>query len=311
MRAGMRQVKARRIRKPHIIDSRPLGQLSLALLLVALALGGWGYLTLEISRAKQSLSHPVWPTLKQLGLGQLGHDQSDPEPSAPAASVVNPSATSVSDTEPPEADAPDEVWSVATLLGVNPPKAADFEQLEQRRAELKDEIAVLEERLQRLTTDRQTETKGVQHAQDQIRQLQTENATLRSQIAFLNQLFGGDDGPIEISDLALAREGNERMRYWFKVSRTDPNGEMFRGIVKIQLRGQMQGEERYFDLSELTDNALEGHRLGFRYFQEIDGTLSLPPGLEPEELLVVVIPDDQAIGGARRQFEWRIDQDPE
>lgn len=252
MRNGMGQVKVRRIRRPHIIDSRPTGRLGLALLLVAVALGSWAYLALDLT------------------------DASSPLPSAPLAEPV---------------------------------KSEDLTQLEQTRASLEGETARLEQRLQTLAQDRRAESKAVREAQERIRALQTDNARLRSQVAFLTQLFGGDDGPIDISDLALSRESEDSFRYWFKVSRTDAGTQMLTGQVRLQLRGQLDGEERYLSLGELTEDSRDGHRLGFRHFQEIDGTLKLPQDFQPEELLVVVVPDDKATGGARRQFEWRISQD--
>ncbi|MBK5970939.1 MULTISPECIES: DUF6776 family protein [Thiorhodovibrio] len=256
----MGQVKVRRIRQPHIIDSRPTGRLGLALLLVAVALGSWAYLAFDLTGETPFV--PKWPVEQAV--------------EQPAEQPVEP---------------------------------ADLTELKQTREALQDETAQLEQRLQTLTKDHQEENKAVREAQERIRVLQTENAQLRSQVAFLTQLFGGDDGPLDISDLALSRESDNRFRYWFKVSRTNASTDMLTGQVRLQLRGQLQGEERYFSLDELTDDSRDSHRLGFRHFQEIDGTLQLPQDFQPEELLVVVVPDDEATGGARRQFPWQTSQD--
>jgi hypothetical protein len=254
MRKGKGQVKVRRIRRPHIIDSRPTGRLGIALLLLLVALGSWGYLALDLAQEER----------------------------APAQIAV----------APPPAQSPEEV-----------------DQLERQRATLAHESAELEQQLRILTKNRQAESEAVLQAQSEIRQLQSENAQLRSQVAFLSQLFGGDDGPIDISDLALSRADESSFRYWFKVSRTNAGDNMLTGQVRIQVRGRLDNEERYFSLSDLSADDRDGHRLGFRHFQEIDGTLELPQNFVPEELLVIVVPDDKATGGARRQFEWRISQD--
>lgn len=256
MRKGMGQVKVRRIRRPHIIDSRPTGRLGLLLVLLVVALGSWGYLALDLAREQ--------PTSIKVP--------------APANEPVKPS---------------------------------DLDSIEENRATLADETAKLEQRLQSLSEDREAQSEAVRQAQDEIRQLQSENAKLRSQIAFLTQLFGGDDGPITISDLALSSEGEGSVRYWFKVSRTNADEDMLTGQVRMQLRGTIDDQERYFSLSELTENGDDGHRLGFRHFQEIDGTIKLPQNFLPEELLVIVVPDDKAKGGARRQFEWKLSEEPD
>ncbi len=252
MRKGMGQVKVRRIRRPHIIDGRPTGRLGLAIFLVAVALGSWGYLALDLARQQP-----------------------------PAASLPN-----VEQLAPP-----------------------DLTDLEQQRLALTDQASGLERRIKTLTEDHQSERVAVREAQSKIEQLQSENAKLRGQLAFLTQLFGGDGGPIAISDLALASEGENAVRYWFKVSRTDAGETMLTGQVHLQVRGLLDGEERYFSLAELSENGRDGHRLGFRNFQEIDGTLRLPEGFQPDELLVIVAPQDKAIGGAKRQFDWLLSPD--
>lgn len=254
MRKGKGQVKVRRIRRPHIIDSRPTGRLGIALFLLLIALGSWGYLALDLAREERT----------------------------PAQIPI----------APPPAQSPEQV-----------------DQLEQRRATLADETAELEQQLRVLAKDRQAESEAVRQAQSEIRQLQSENAKLRSQVAFLSQLFGGDDGPIDISDLALSRADERTFRYWFKVSRTNAGENMLTGQVRMQIRGRIDNEERYFSLSDVAADERDGHRLGFRHFQEIDGTLELPQDFVPEELLVIVVPDDKTTGGARRQFEWRLSQD--
>jgi hypothetical protein len=252
----MGQVKVRRIRRPHIIDTRPTGRLGLALLLVAVALGSWGYLALDLARDRQSAS----PGESRLAI-------------APT-------------TDPSE-----------------------LERLERSRAELARDTAALEQQLHDLSENRQTQSAAVRDAQETIRQLESENARLRAQVAFLAQLFGGDDGPVEIGDLTLSDAGEQRVRYWFKIARKDAGADMLTGLARLQVRGQMNGSEQYLGLAELTAEKLEGHRLGFRQFQEIDGTLDLPADFEPQEILIVVIPDNQDTGGARRQFEWRLNED--
>lgn len=198
------------------------------------------------------------------------------------------------------------------LDGVTPrvpvAEPADLAALELRRGEIELETADLEARLRDLGEDREAQRQAVREVQERLRLLQSENAQLRAQVAFLSQLFGGDDGPIEIGDLVLSADDEDRVRYWFKVSRTDAGDAMLTGEVRLQVRGQLQGEEHYLDLVALSEGGRDGHRLGFRNFQEIDGTIQLPEDFEPEALLVVVVPDDKATGGAQRQFEWRLGQ---
>lgn len=246
----MPTVKARRIRQPKIRAEHAHGRLVFSILLVLLALGGWGYLAFDLAN------------------GNLRFDLA-------------------------ESPALDE---------------AEIAALASARAKLKEETEALEQRLQSLTEDHQDEAQAVRDAQETIRQLQAENTSLRSQVAFLTQLFGGDDGPIEISDLELSSASDNAVRYWFKVSRTSPAGDMLTGQALLQVRGRYHGEEHYFDLAELTPDAREGHKLGFRQFQEIDGTLTLPDGFTPDELLVIIVPDDKETGGARRHFKWLIDE---
>lgn len=244
----MGQVKARRIRPPQIVQSRPERRIVLILSLLALASAGWIVLALSLTRPIQ-------------------HNE---------------------------------------MVLIEPEfKSEDLSKLEQISTQRREETEVLEHRLRTLRQEHQDEIEATREAQASIRQLQAENAELRSQLDFLTQLLGGDDGSIAISDLALSPTGDNAVRYWFKVSRTDTGEALISGEVRLEVRGQQEGETRYFGLADLTANQRSGHRLGFRNFQEIDGTMELPPDFEPEELLVIVIPDNSSTEGAQRQFDWR------
>lgn len=196
------------------------------------------------------------------------------------------------------------VFDLPRRLEVEP---VDLPKLKQERTQIDEETLVLEQRLQALRQDHRQELDTARALQSRLEQLQEDNARLRSQLDFLTELLGGDDGPIEISDLALSAMEDDGVRYWFKVSRTDADETLINGQVHLEVRGQQQGETRYFGLADLTEDQRSGHRLGFRHFQEIDGTMRLPPDFEPQELLVIVVPEDPSItAGARRQFNWPL-----
>ncbi|HEY7776835.1 MAG TPA: DUF6776 family protein [Kineobactrum sp.] len=81
------------------------------------------------------------------------------------------------------------------------------------------------------------------------------------------------------------------------------------GELYAEVQGELNGERRSFPLGELS-NDLEGTilPLRFRYFQSIEGQLTLPDGFEPQWVSVVASMSSPRKAEAKEQYPWIVQE---
>jgi hypothetical protein len=77
------------------------------------------------------------------------------------------------------------------------------------------------------------------------------------------------------------------------------------GAVKLQLEGIKDGQMASFDAAELVA-AGESYDMAyeFRYFQGLETELALPPGFEPQRMIVEIWPNEARAERINQTFEW-------
>jgi hypothetical protein len=60
---------------------------------------------------------------------------------------------------------------------------------------------------------------------------------------------------------------------------------------------------------ELRDDKQNSIRFRFRYFQNIDGELTVPEGFEPREIMVVAKMTGRNNQRLEKKFDWQLDGD--
>ncbi len=113
---------------------------------------------------------------------------------------------------------------------------------------------------------------------------------------------------IRSMDIAPTEHGNI---YQFRVlvQQNARKQELVSGVLKVQVLGVIAGEERQFDLSELSQQVPNTDiRLRFKYFQAIDGELMLPEGFFPTMLRVSAVSSGQGQTEVVEQFPWAVQE---
>ncbi len=188
-------------------------------------------------------------------------------------------------------------------------KIAQLEQIEQQLTAERDQAqAAIEPLKARAEKHRQ----AAHQAQMQVTTLQNETANLRRQIDELRRLLDPVAGPMTITPPVLMRRSDNVVNYQMQISLTQPriDEEPLEGELVLQVRGHLDGQERYLSLAELTRGQRTAHRIRFRRFQLIEGQLTLPAGFIPDEILVMAIPHDRRIGGTQQLFKWVWSDNP-
>ncbi|QFU74517.1 hypothetical protein EY643_01950 [Halioglobus maricola] len=82
---------------------------------------------------------------------------------------------------------------------------------------------------------------------------------------------------------------------------------LLKGHLSVELDGLLEGEDVSYPLSELSADVDAGKiALRFRYFQSIEGQLTLPEGFEPSQLRLVATATSPRKAEVREAFPWQV-----
>lgn len=139
-----------------------------------------------------------------------------------------------------------------------------------------------------------------------LNEAQQEALDLKKELAFYKSVVSPEQEKrnLAIQTIQLKREDNGEFRYKVMVSQRGRNDKLARGSIDIKVEGQDGGQAKILALSEVSENAKKTTRFGFKYFQNFEGTLSLPATFTPENLRVVVTPSSYGIDKLDELYSW-------
>ena len=140
-----------------------------------------------------------------------------------------------------------------------------------------------------------------------IETLQEINAQLNEEVSFYKGVMAPnfDKKGLRIEKLDITADAGRTVKYSLLLTQVVENHAWLQGEVKISVRGQYGMEEKQLALSELDNEKSDAVRFRFRYFQNINGRMTLPDGFEPRLVIVAA----QSLGGNQRlekDFDWSL-----
>jgi len=82
------------------------------------------------------------------------------------------------------------------------------------------------------------------------------------------------------------------------------------GAVQLSVDGEISGGEKTLDLATLTGGRQQSLRYDFRYFQDFDQELTLPPGFKAAHLVVEVQSNRHDVTPLSQTFLWSVEATP-
>jgi len=146
----------------------------------------------------------------------------------------------------------------------------------------------------------------------QVISLKEEVTSLEEDIAFYRGIMSPDDNRsgLTIGSLNVIGTGGSReYRYKLVVQQLATNHQVLNGHVNFNIVGR-EGDETVslplYRLSAAQDS--ENIRLRFRYFQNIEGRLTLPEGFEPERIEIVARSTGNNPQTVEERFGWLVQE---
>ena len=164
----------------------------------------------------------------------------------------------------------------------------------------------LREKVARLERRHQVDTEAYHEMDLEMRRIQDQILALREEVMFYRRIMSADRGQgLSIQMLTIKPErAGERYHFELVLTRTIDNDRVAEGTVALTILGERGGRPAELSHASVVEST-EGHpEFSFKYFQRIEGLLSLPPGFVPRRVFVKVDVKGEKPSRVEQSFEW-------
>jgi hypothetical protein len=177
------------------------------------------------------------------------------------------------------------------------------DQLESSNTALQDQVLSLE---QSASLDKE----ALNSVQRTIVSLREQISQLEEDVLFYKQIVspGNEETGLMIGQLDLVRRDEAGgIRYRLELKQQGNNDDVITGHVNVNVLGQQEGQEVSIPLRSLSDSIDDlDIKLQFRYFQNIEGELSLPAGFEPQKVQILAVAEGDNAKTVQKSFGWLV-----
>lgn len=171
------------------------------------------------------------------------------------------------------------------------------------------QIDEMRQQLADLNVGKAVDVRANEEVLQTIESLQNQIAEMQEEIRFYKgvMLPNFDEKGLRIERLDMLRtQDPNRIRYRLLLTQVVDKHEYIQGGVVISLLGIRNAVEEKLVLSDLAENTDTPIRFRFRYFQNIDGEMTLPEGFVPKQVIVVATSNGQRSGKLERTFYYAL-----
>jgi hypothetical protein len=173
-----------------------------------------------------------------------------------------------------------------------------------RSAALDKDTEALKARVAMLERSEQVAKAAVGDLQQTLRDREEEIESLRSDLAFYGRLVGGGKREgLAVHIMKVSRVGDSRAwNFIVTLTQNFKRGQDVKGHVTLAVEGVQNGKLSTLDWAALTQGQdPSGIEYGFKYFQQVNGTIMLPEGFQANRVRVRA---DGDAGHVEQDFAW-------
>lgn len=181
-------------------------------------------------------------------------------------------------------------------------------QLQSKTVETED----LSQQVANLTMATEVDKVAGEDVRGEVIQLKNEISALQEDISFYRGLMEPTDnkrgltiGSVDVISTSVPRQ------YEFKVvvQQLTTNHQLLKGTLEFNIIGREGAIYRNIPLKDLSSQVDEDEvRLGFKYFQNIEGRLEIPLGFEPERIEVIARSTGRDAVEVEKNFGWLVQE---
>jgi hypothetical protein len=158
-----------------------------------------------------------------------------------------------------------------------------------------------------LERGRAIDEQALNQARQSIVELETRNAQLRSDLVFYKRIMAPTSvaNGLQIDSLSVDKNLEEGFDFRLVLTQVGNNKRYQSGLVTVNLLSQSGDSADTVSLRDVSPQIDDlAIKFRFRYFQDINGSLTLPDSFEPLAVEVVMQPDGEGATEIKRTFLW-------
>ncbi len=145
-----------------------------------------------------------------------------------------------------------------------------------------------------------------------IKSLRDELSASQDEVLFYRQLMAPSEAQrgLRVEKLELSPGANPtEVKYRLLLTQVSDKNDWASGTVTVDIVGTSANEQVVLPLTEMTQ--VESYPLAFkfRYFQDFTGTLAIPDGLKPDQVVVTAATSGKDGKRVQKTFSWTLEED--
>jgi len=195
-----------------------------------------------------------------------------------------------------------QLGSVAAAIGTT--SAADA--LAEQR------VVELERKLADIQLSQVVDVDASESLRQTIKSLRDELSASQDEVLFYRQLMAPSEAQkglrVEKLELSSGPSPTE-VKYRLLLTQVSDKNVWASGTVTVDIVGTSANEQVVLPLTEMTQVETYPLAFKFRYFQDFTGTLAIPDGLKPEQIVVAAATSGKDGKRVQKTFSWTLEED--
>jgi hypothetical protein len=188
-------------------------------------------------------------------------------------------------------------WQAIAGRSADSPTPAQL-QAQQKR------IDTLEQRNATLSRSDQISRDANKDLQNALAERDEEIAGLRADVAFYERFVGAtaQRRGLAVHELQLQPQTDQAWHFTATLTQNLNRGAVNAGQLKVSVEGTRDGKLQKLAWDDLRQANAPGVPYSFKYFQQVEGDLVLPPGFKPVRVIVRLVPQGGPV--VEQSFAW-------
>lgn len=180
-------------------------------------------------------------------------------------------------------------------------------ELERILGELRSDMANMQSKNTALERNNHIEKDANKQVEETIVKLQDDILKLNEEVTFYRSIVSPKEAKhrLFVQELRFVRKSANDYKYKVMVTQKGNNSRVVRGIVRITFDGLKDGKVTSLKMKD-TVSSIENKKfkLGFKYFQVIEGIAKIPEGFIPSTLRIQVVPNGSRLANIDNVVDW-------
>ncbi len=193
--------------------------------------------------------------------------------------------------------------SIATAMVKTGRKGSLLEEVQQ----LREENTALQYEMARMIRTAQINKYSRRDDHAELVELQARLAAVNREIEFYRDVLGQTEveTKTQVKGVQLTQLADQgRYSYRLVLTHVDKDNKLAEGSLRIQLKGEQGGTERALKFDEFADSGPQNLSFKFKHFRLFEGTIHLPDGFVPRELMVAVHNTAPIRAAVTETYDW-------